>query len=155
MDLDSKEHRIPIRSGATRPILVVEDNPEDLELTARTLKKAHISNPIEAVGDGAACLNYLLSRIERSNASELPVVVLLDLKLPKIDGFEVLVRMQDDKKLKAIPAIVLTSSVDQEDVLQSYSLGAYRFIRKPMELRPLREALAKLGVQWLLVSSSR
>ena len=155
MSPDTGEHPVRTGSRATRSILVVEDNPEDLELTKRTLTRAHISNPVEAVGDGAACMGYLLSRTGRSDASQLPVVVLLDLKLPKMDGFEVLVRMQDDKKLKAVPVIVLTSSEDQEDVLQSYSLGAFRFIRKPVELRPLREALANLGIQWLLVSPLR
>lgn len=148
------EHTVPVDAGTRRPILVVEDNPEDLELTIRILKKARISNPVEAVSDGVACLEYLHSRV-RISGSELPVVVLLDLRLPKMNGFEVLQRMQDDARLKIIPVIVLTSSEDQEDVLQSYCLGAFRFIRKPVDLPPLREALARLGIHWLLVCPSK
>lgn len=130
-----------------RPILLVEDSPEDAELTIRALQKARVANPVEVVGDGEAALNYL--RVRR------PVLILLDLKLPKVDGFDVLVRLETEGTLKEMPVIVVTSSREQEDVLQSYSLGVRAFVRKPIDLLQLQDAVVKLDVRWMLVDGVR
>jgi two-component system, response regulator len=135
-----------------RPILLVEDSSEDAELTLRALKKAHVANPVDLVTDGVAALDYLKAR--RPRLSDFPILVLLDLKLPKLDGFDVLIRLQQEEELRAVPVIVVTSSQEQEHVLESYSLGVRAFVRKPVALAPLSDAISRLGIQWLLVTKS-
>lgn len=137
---------------SSRPILLVEDSPEDAELIRRVLKKAHIANPVDIVGDGVLALNYLRVRQAHLTRGEFPILVLLDLQLPKMDGFEVLLKMQEETTLRELPVIVVTSSQDQEDVLRSYTLGVRSFVRKPVEFGPFSRAISKLGIQWLLVT---
>lgn len=139
---------------AARRILLVEDNPLDAELTLRALKRANIANAVDIVEDGVQALEYLMG--PRSDATRgraiLPVVMLLDLQLPRMDGLEVLIRVREDERLKDLPVIIMTSSQDQEDLLQSYSLGAKCFVRKPLDFGPFRQAVSQLGISLLLVS---
>lgn len=139
---------------SSQSILLVEDSPEDAELIRRVLKKAHIANPVDVVGDGVLALDYLRIRQSHLTRGEFPILVLLDLQLPKMDGFEVLLRMQEEVILRELPVIVVTSSQDQEDVLQSYALGVRSFVRKPVEFGPFSQAIAKLGIHWLLVAEA-
>jgi CheY-like chemotaxis protein len=133
-------------------ILLVEDNPDDVELTLRAFKKNHILNPVIIATDGVEALDYLFGTGMHAgrNLKELPVVILLDLKLPKIDGLEVLKRVRQDQRTKLIPVVILTSSAEQKDVVNGYSLGANSYIRKPVEFNQFVEAMRYLGLYWLL-----
>jgi two-component system, response regulator len=133
-------------------ILLVEDNPDDVELTLRAFKKNNILNPVIIATDGVEALDYLFGTGMRAgrNLKELPVVILLDLKLPKIDGLEVLKRIRQDQRTKLIPVVILTSSAEQKDVVNGYSLGANSYIRKPIEFNQFLEAMRYLGLYWLL-----
>ncbi|MBV8878870.1 MAG: response regulator [Planctomycetaceae bacterium] len=134
-----------------RPVLLVEDDPDDAELTFRALKKARVANPVDHVQDGEAALDYLDVRRTRPGRTDFPVLILLDLKLPKLSGYEVLNRLDGEGVLKDLPVIVVTSSKRQEDVLEGYSLGIRSFVRKPVDFRKLGDAAAKLGIGWMLV----
>ena len=129
-----------------RTILLVEDSPDDVELILRSLKKHNIRNEVTVKSDGAEALDWLLS------AETLPTVVLLDLKLPKIDGLEVLERIRTDERTKLLPVVILTSSKEQEDRLESYRLGANSFVRKPIDFAEFSEAINQLGLYWLLLN---
>ena len=133
-------------------ILLVEDNPDDVALTIRAFKKNSISNKVIVAKDGVEALDYLFGTglYVARDVTELPVVILLDLKLPKIDGLEVLKLFRQDERTKLIPVVVLTSSAEQEDVLKGYSLGANSYIRKPVEFDQFVEAMKYLGLYWLL-----
>jgi two-component system response regulator len=133
-------------------ILLVEDNPDDVELTLRAFKKNNILNPVIIAKDGVEALDYLsgTGMYAGRNLKEMPVVVLLDLKLPKIDGMEVLKRVRRDERTKLIPVVILTSSMEEIDVINGYSLGANSYIRKPVEFNQFVETMRQLGLYWLL-----
>jgi CheY-like chemotaxis protein len=135
-------------------ILLVEDNPNDAELTLRALKKARVANDIHVVRDGAEALEFLFG--EGAHAARvgaaLPRVVLLDLKLPKVDGLEVLRRVKADERTKMIPIVVLTSSREESDLVASYHLGANSYIVKPVDSDKFFEAVQQVGLYWLLLN---
>lgn len=136
-------------SHSLRPILLVEDNPRDLELTLAALARCKLANPIEVARDGAEALDYLRGSgpwLERP-AGE-PAVVLLDLKLPKIDGLEVLEQVKSDAALRHIPVVMLTSSREERDLVLSYQLGVNAFVVKPVDFTDFREAIQELGMFW-------
>ena len=135
-------------------ILLVEDNPSDEKLTVLAFKKCGVANDIVVVRDGAAALDYLFATgtYAGRDASLLPRVILLDLKLPKIDGLEVLRRLRADERTRLLPVVVLTSSKQDEDVLASYALGANAYVRKPVEFSEFAEAAKTLGLFWLLMN---
>ena len=133
-------------------ILLVEDNPDDMELTLRAFKKNNILNRVIIAKDGAEALDVLFGTgtYAGRELKELPVVILLDLKLPKIDGLEVLKRIRQDERTKLIPVVILTSSAEPKDVVNGYSLGANGYVRKPVEFSQFVEAMRHLGLFWLL-----
>jgi two-component system response regulator len=133
-------------------ILLVEDNPDDVELTIRAFKKNNILNKVIVAKDGVDALDYLFGTgtYAGRDVKELPVLILLDLKLPKIDGLEVLKRLRQDERTKLIPVVILTSSAEEKDVINGYSLGANSYIRKPVEFNQFVEAMRHLGLYWLL-----
>lgn len=135
-------------------ILLVEDNPQDLELTLRALKKANISNRIEVARDGVEALDFIFGEGAHlgRKIEDAPKVILLDLKLPKIDGLEVLKRVKGDPRTRAIPVVVLTSSKEQRDVVESYNLGVNSYIVKPVNFERFAEAVKELGFYWLLLN---
>jgi two-component system response regulator len=137
-----------------RVILLVEDSPDDQALTLRALKANNIMNPVVLVEDGAEALDYLFGTggYAGRDTRALPQVVLLDLKLPKIDGLEVLQRMRADPRTRLLPVVILTSSREERDVVSGYSLGANSYIRKPVDFSEFREAVRQLGLYWLLLN---
>lgn len=140
----------------TKPveILLVEDNPQDLELAQRALRKANLTNRIEVARDGAEALEFIFceGRYEARKIEDIPRVILLDLKLPKVDGLEVLKRLKGDPRTRAIPVVVLTSSKEQNDVVESYRLGVNSYIVKPVNFERFAEAVQQLGLYWLLLN---
>ncbi len=139
-----------------RTILLVEDNPDDVELTLRALKKHNIANEVTVMRDGQEALDYLLGGHEHAGCEpkDLPAVVLLDLKLPRVDGMEVLQQLRAHQCTKLLPVVVLTSSKQQQDMISSYKLGANSFVRKPVEFGEFAEAVRQLGLYWLLLNES-
>ncbi|MBI4872783.1 MAG: response regulator [Candidatus Riflebacteria bacterium] len=137
-----------------KTILLVEDNPDDELLTVRALKKSHVANRIVVAHDGAEALSYLHCTGENTgrDARETPQLVLLDLKLPGIDGLEVLRRIRETPALRSLPVVVLTTSNEQADVFRSYDLGANSFIRKPVDFAQFSEAMTILGLYWLVLN---
>ena len=136
-----------------RVILLVEDNLNDEELTLRALKKSNILNPVVVVRDGAEALEWLFRRgVHANRAEENPQVILLDLKLPKIDGLEVLRAIRADERTKLLPVVVLTSSIQEQDVVTSYGLGANSYVRKPVDFTQFVEAVRQLGLYWLVIN---
>jgi CheY-like chemotaxis protein len=135
-------------------ILLVEDNPNDAELTLRALEKAHVANDIHVARDGAEALEFLFGKgaYEGRTGSALPRVILLDLKLPKVDGLEVLRRVKGDERTKLIPVVVLTSSREESDLVASYHLGANSYIVKPVDSDKFFEAVHEIGLYWLLLN---
>jgi two-component system response regulator len=134
-------------------ILLVEDNPNDEELTLRALKKSQILNRVVVVRDGAEALDYLFARgAYASRPSETPQVILLDLKLPKIDGLEVLRAIRADDRTKLLPVVVLTSSLEDQDLIKSYGLGANSYVRKPVDFVQFVDAVKQLGLYWLVIN---
>jgi len=135
-------------------ILLVEDSPEDLALTLRALRKSNLTNHIQVARDGAEALEFIFC--EGSHADRKiengPKVILLDLKLPKVDGLEVLRRIKGDPRTKMIPTVVLTSSKEQNDVVESYQLGVNSYIVKPVNFESFATAVAQLGMYWLLLN---
>jgi CheY-like chemotaxis protein len=136
-------------------ILLVEDNPTDAELCLRSLKKRNITNDVVWLQDGAEALDYLFCRgvYEGRPSDHKPTVVLLDLRLPKIDGKEVLRQIKADDKLKSIPVVVLTSSGEDRDIAECYTVGANSFVVKPIEFGELAETVARLGYYWSLINT--
>jgi two-component system, response regulator len=136
-----------------RPIMLVEDNPQDEELTLRALRKSKILNPVVVARDGAEALDYLLVRGQHADAPPpLPQVVLLDLKLPKVDGLEVLRALRASTRTSLLPVVVLTSSKEQQDMVASYQLGANSYVRKPVDFEQFLEAARQLGLYWLVLN---
>lgn len=140
--------------GRDLVILLVEDNPRDEELTLRALKKSNILNEVIVARDGVEALDYLLGRGSHAgrNIDELPQVVLLDLKLPKLDGLEVLRAIRNDSRIRLVPVVILTSSVEEQDLVRGYGLGANSYIRKPVDFTQFTEAVRQLGMYWLLMN---
>lgn len=129
-------------------ILLVEDNPDDAELTIRALRKSNLANNLLHLQDGEEALNYLFSE----NTTNIPKLILLDLKMPKVDGIEVLKILKNDDKKKIIPVVVLTSSKEEQDVIKSYQLGVNSYIVKPVEFDKFMNAVAEVGLYWLLLN---
>ena len=137
-------------------ILLVEDNPRDEALTLRALKKSNVANEVAVARDGVEALDYLFSTgtHEGRDLSLMPQLVLLDLKLPKIDGLEVLRRLRADKRTRRLPVVVFTSSSEEEDMISSYSLGANSYVRKPVQFEQFLEATKQLGMYWLVLNEA-
>lgn len=135
-------------------ILLVEDNPDDQALTLRALKKNNIANEVVVVEDGALALEYLFGtgKFAGRDAYDRPSLVLLDLKLPKIDGLEVLAKIRADERTRMMPVVVLTSSAEDSDLLKSYQLGVNSYVRKPVDFAAFVEATRQLGVYWLILN---
>jgi CheY-like chemotaxis protein len=132
------------------PILLIEDNPDDIELTLRALEKNHIANEVLIARDGAEALELLF----KSAPPLIPSVVLLDLKLPRISGIDVLRRIRSDTRTRLFPVVVLTSSNEDRDLVESYSLGANSYVRKPVSFPEFVDAVRHLGIYWLMVNES-
>lgn len=136
-----------------RPILLVEDSPRDLELTLAALGKCNLANEIVVARDGAEALEYLRREGPHENRAQgEPAVVLLDLKLPKVDGLEVLEQVKSDAALRHVPIVMLTSSREERDVVQSYELGVNAFVVKPVDFGEFFEAIRDLGVFWAILN---
>lgn len=137
-------------------ILLVEDNPDDIELTLRALKKNNIMNEVVIARDGAEALQLLLGRESdpQERLPALPSVMLLDLKLPKVDGLGVLQQVRAHPRTKLLPVVALTSSKEDQDVIQSYSLGVNSYVRKPVDFHQFVTAVQRLGLYWLLLNEA-
>jgi CheY-like chemotaxis protein len=136
-----------------KPILLVEDNPKDLELTLLALARSNLANEVITVRDGEECLDYLFHRgayADRPNGH--PAVVLLDLKLPKIDGLQVLEEIKKDTTLKGVPVVMLTTSREEQDLLRSYKLGVNAYVVKPVAFKDFMQAVQELGVFWAVLN---
>jgi CheY-like chemotaxis protein len=135
-------------------VLLVEDNPDDEALTLRAFRKSNLTNEIVVARDGVEALDYLFGTgtYAGRDVEDLPQLVLLDLKLPKVDGLEVLQRVRESDITKTLPVVILTSSKEQEDLLTSYSLGANSYIRKPVDFNQFIQAVQQLGLYWLVLN---
>lgn len=145
-----------ISDSQSKTILLVEDNPDDVELTLRAFKKHKIVNEVVVASDGVEALDYLFSKGKYAgrDSNNLPEVVLLDLKLPKVDGLEVLKRLRADERTKHLPVVILTSSSEEQDLINGYKVGANSYVQKPVEFTQFSEAVGRLGVYWLLLNKS-
>lgn len=139
-----------------KTILLVEDNSDDIQLTKRALKRNNITNHLVVLNDGVEALEYLLEAVNRTEPgpNPLPSVVLLDLKLPRMDGLELLREIRANERLKRLPVVLLTSSREQQDVLKSYDLGVNSYIRKPVDFEQFMDAIHCLGLYWLLLNET-
>ena len=139
-----------------KTILLVEDNPDDEALTLRAMNKMSITNQIFVTRDGAEALDFLFATGIYSNRrmNELPAVILLDLKLPKVDGLEVLRRLRSAEHTRYIPVVVLTNSNEEQDILRSYSLGANSYVRKPVDFQTFTNLVGQLGKYWLILNET-
>ena len=135
-------------------ILLVEDNADDLDMTLRALRKANLANKIQVARDGAEALEFIFGEGAHAGCKmeSVPKLILLDLKLPKVDGFEVLKRLKGDPRTKMIPVVILTSSKEQKDVIESYHLGVNSYIVKPVNFEGFITAVGDLGMYWLLLN---
>jgi two-component system response regulator len=137
-------------AGNSVEILLVEDNPSDLELTLHALKRHNLANHIQVARDGVEALDFIFG--ENEQIQHVPRVILLDLKLPKVDGLEVLKKIKGDSRTKTIPIVILTSSREERDLVESYSLGVNSYIVKPVDFNQFIEAVKQLGLYWLLLN---
>ncbi len=137
-------------------ILLVEDNPADIELTLHALKKYNLRNPIHVIKDGAETVDFLFctGKYSGREAQKNPKLILLDLKLPKMDGIEVLKKIKSNRKTKNIPVVMLTSSSQESDILRSYDLGVNSYIVKPINFESFMEAIEKVGSYWLILNKN-
>ena len=135
-------------------ILLVEDNPDDIALTLRAFDKNRIKNRVVVAEDGAEALDYINKRgkFENLNPGECPALVLLDLKLPKVDGFEVLKAIRENESTKFLPVVILTSSKEEQDIIKGYKNGANSYIRKPVDFEKFFDAVQTLGLYWLILN---
>ena len=138
----------------TKIILLVEDNPDDVQLTLRALKKNNIMNEIIVAQDGVEALEYLFGtgKFSGRDMSVMPQMILLDLKMPRMDGLEVLLRIRADERTKLLPVVVLTTSNEDKDRIESYKLGANSYVRKPVDFNQFAEAVKQLGLYWLVLN---
>ena len=134
------------------PILLIEDNPKDEALTLRALKKNNIVNDIVVARDGVEALNYLFGAGTDGNLNVLPQLILLDLKLPKVDGLQVLEKIRENDRTRRLPVVVFTSSNEEADMIKSYNLGANSYVRKPVEFEHFLDATRQLGLYWLVLN---
>ncbi|HAJ57462.1 MAG TPA: two-component system response regulator [Candidatus Omnitrophica bacterium] len=139
-----------------RNILLVEDNLDDVELTLRAFKKNNIANEIIVVNDGVCALDYLFGqgKYKGRNIEDIPQVILLDLKLPKLDGHEVLRRIRADELTRLLPVVIMTSSKEEQDLIESYKNGANSYVRKPVDFNQFVDAVKQLGFYWLLLNEA-
>jgi CheY-like chemotaxis protein len=140
----------------TKTILLVEDNPDDAKLTLRAFKRNNMLNPIAVARDGVEALDILFARgayAERTG-KPLPALIILDLKLPKLDGLGVLKAVRGDERTRLIPVVILTSSKEEQDLVRSYSLGANSYVRKPVDFAAFLEAVRVLGIYWLMTNQA-
>jgi two-component system response regulator len=140
----------------TRVILLVEDNPDDVKLTLRALKKSNILNEVIVVNDGVTALDYLFGtgEYEGRDTGDMPQLILLDLNMPRLGGIEVLQRMRTDERTKLLPVVVLTTSSEDTDKIASYRLGANSYVRKPVDFDQFARAVQQLGLYWLLLNEA-
>ena len=131
-----------------KTILLVEDNPDDEELVLRSLRKAKIANDVHVARDGSEAIEYLFGE----TASDPPAIVLLDLKLPKVGGIDVLRRIREEPGTRCLPVVILTSSSEDEDMVRSYESGANSYVRKPVDFQEFAAAVSQLGLYWLLLN---
>ena len=145
-----------MRDNRDIEILLVEDNPDDVDMTLRALRKANIANGVHVAHDGAEALDFIFgnSQQEVRHVRHLPRLILLDLKLPKVDGFEVLQRIRSDPRTRLIPVVILTSSREQRDLVEGYQLGVNSYIVKPVNFEGFVEAVGRLGMYWLLLNQT-
>ncbi len=143
-------------SDSNKVILLVEDNPDDAALTLRAFKRSHVANPIAEVRDGIEALDFLFARGVYSDraTAPLPTLIILDLKLPKLDGLGVLKAIREDERTRLLPVVILTSSKEEQDLISSYSLGANSYVRKPVDFNEFLEAVKVLGIYWLMMNQS-
>lgn len=137
-------------------ILLVEDNPDDVALTLRGFRQSNIINEVVVAQDGVEALDYLFATGAHAgrDTSAMPQVILLDLKLPKVDGLEVLRRIRADQRTKLLPVVILTSSIEERDLIESYNLGANSYVRKPVDFTQFAEAVRQLGLYWLVLNQT-
>ena len=137
----------------SKTILLIEDDPDDELLTLRAVKKNNIANPVHVVRDGAEALDYLFGTgAYAAKPPALPTLILLDLKLPKIDGLGVLKRLRGSERTRMVPVVVLTSSREEQDLMESYRLGANSYVRKPVDFAQFSESIRQLGLYWLVLN---
>ena len=143
-------------SDRAKTILLVEDNPNDEALTLRSFEKANIANRVDVVRDGEEALDYLFAAGAHSgrDPTDLPTIVLLDLKLPKLDGLDVLQRLRADERTALLPVVVLTSSDEERDLVESYRLGTNSYVRKPVKFADFAEVIRQVGLYWLLLNEA-
>jgi two-component system, response regulator len=134
------------------PILLVEDNPDDEDLTRRAFERSNVANELDVVRDGQQALDYLFGN--GTPAKPAPALILLDLKLPKVDGLEVLKRIRESSSTKLIPVVILTSSAEQTDLIAGYDTGANSYVRKPVDFDQFSESVRQLGLYWLIVNEA-
>jgi len=138
----------------SKVILLVEDNADDVALTLRAFKRSHLMNPITVARDGVEALDFLFARGAHSTraAEALPTLVILDLKLPKLDGLGVLKAIRADERTRFLPVVILTSSKEEQDLISGYTLGANSYVRKPVDFAEFLEAAKVLGIYWLMIN---
>jgi CheY-like chemotaxis protein len=141
-------------SDDDKVILLVEDNPDDVALTLRAFKRSHLMNPISVARDGVEALDFVFARGAYSDRASqaLPTLVILDLKLPKLDGLGVLKAIRADERTRFLPVVILTSSKEEQDLISGYTLGANSYVRKPVDFAEFIEAAKVLGIYWLMIN---